>query len=259
MNAHLQRLNLPTCTSAELSLVPPAPQNLTATVSHPQVTLAWDAAANAAAYDLWAWDSLERTWGQIAGALTAATYTHPVLADGRNYYFQVRARDANGLRSRWSQLAHAIIVPGRFPPPPPSLGLHIFYQKYLEVAGVVVVAPSEVSDEKMAQAREIVAAMLSGKPDLLENLHPKYIRVAIYKRNEKGEGISQLPEAKIFPPGVLGVLLLLLTDGLQPYRKWMSIAAILSTNLRTRYITQSSTSPAVASSGHGSVPCTTPQ
>ena len=59
---------------------------------------------------------------------------------------------------------------------------------------MVVVAPSEVSDENMMRAREIVAAMLSGKPDLLGNTAPKYIRIVIYKVGEEIGGISQLPE-----------------------------------------------------------------
>ena len=63
VNANLQRLNLPPCTGAELAAVPAAPQNLSATVAASQVTLRWDAAANAAGYDLWVWDSLDRQWG----------------------------------------------------------------------------------------------------------------------------------------------------------------------------------------------------
>lgn len=59
---------------------------------------------------------------------------------------------------------------------------------------MVVTAPAEVSDEKMVQAREIVSAMLSGRPAFFENLSPNYLRIAIFKRNAQGEGTSQLPE-----------------------------------------------------------------
>ena len=195
VDAHLKSLNPAACTAADLAAFPTAPQNLTATIGTGQVTLAWDAAATAAGYELRAWDSLDRTWAPIGGLLTGTTYTHPVLTDDRNYYFQVSALDADDVRGPWSQWAHAIIVPGRFPPPPPSLGIHIFYQKYLEVGGVVITAPTEVSDEKMAQTGEIVAAMLSGRPAFFENLSQKYLRIAIFKTNEKGEQIIQLPEA----------------------------------------------------------------
>ena len=75
-----------------------APRNLTAIVGASQVTLTWEAVPNAASYDLWVWDSLDRRWDPLGGALTDTTYTHSVLTDGRNYYYQARARDAAGMR-----------------------------------------------------------------------------------------------------------------------------------------------------------------
>ena len=193
-DAHLKGLDLQPCTAANLAGYPAEPANLSATVHGSLVTLSWDAVADAAGYELRVWDSLDRSWGSVGGVLTGTTYTHPVLTDGRNYYFQVRARDAAGVRGPWSNHTHAIIVPGDNPPPPASLGIHIFYQKYLEIHGVVVTAPTEVSDEAMAQAREVIAAMLSRRTALFENLSPKYLRVAIFKKNEAGEQIFQLPE-----------------------------------------------------------------
>ena len=204
VDANLKSLNPAACTEAELAAFPAAPQNLTATVGAGQVTLTWDAVANAASYELRAWDSIDRRWDAVGGLLTSTTYSHPVLTDGRNYYFQIRARDANGVRGPWAQRVQAIIVPQQFPPPPPSLGLDIFYQKYLEVAGVVVTAPSEVSDGKMAQAREIVAAMFSGKPDLFETTLSKYLRIAIYKLQEEQGYVSQLPEFRHIYPDLTG-------------------------------------------------------
>ena len=168
---HLNRLNLPTCTDADLAAAPAAPaapQNLTATIGDGQVTLSWDAVADAAGYDLWVWDSIDRQFGPIGGALTGRSYTHTVLTDGRNYYYQVRARNANGVRGGWSNRVQAIVVPQQFLPPPQSLGLETFYQKYLEVGGLHVVAPSEVSDTKMVQTREIITGMLSARSDLLQ-------------------------------------------------------------------------------------------
>ena len=107
-------------------------------------------------------------------------YTHTVLTDGRNYYYQVRGRDADGERSAWSERVFAAVVTQQYPPPPLSLGLDIFFQKYLEVGGVAVVAPSEVSDETMVQAREIVTGMLSQRSDLLEELASHQTRIAIH-------------------------------------------------------------------------------
>ncbi len=191
-DAHLKSLDLQPCTAADLAGYPVEPANLSATVHGSLVTLSWDAVADAAGYELRVWDSLDRSWGSVGGVLTGTTYTHPVLTDGRNYYFQVRARD--GVRGSWSDRAHAIIAPGDYPPPPASLGIHIFYQKYLEIHGVAVTAPTEVSDEAMAQTLEVIAAMLSRRTALFESLSPKYLRVAIFKKNEADEQIFQLPE-----------------------------------------------------------------
>ena len=164
--AHLTSLNLPVCTGAETMLTPAVPQNLAAAVGAGRVTLTWDAAANADGYELQAWDSIDRQWGPIGGALTATTYAHTVQTDGRNYYYQVRARDANDVRSAWSDRVYAAVVPTQFPPPPVSLGLDLYFQKYVDVGGVVVVAPSEVSDAHMIQSRAIITGMLANRSDL---------------------------------------------------------------------------------------------
>ena len=176
---HLNLLNLPTCTDADLAAAPAAPQNLTATVGDGQVILTWDAVAAAAGYDLWVWDSIDRQFGPIGGALTSRSYTHAVRQDGRNYYYQVRARNANGVRGEWSKRVQAIVVPQQFLPPPQSLGLELFYQKYLEVGGLHVVAPSEVSDTKMVQTREIITGMLSARSDLLQAMADNGTLIAI--------------------------------------------------------------------------------
>ncbi len=194
VSAHLNRLNLPTCTNAETTLAPAVPQNLTPSVSGNQITLTWDAVSNAASYELRAWDSLDRQWGSIGGVITTTTYTHTGQTDGRNYYYQVRARNANDVRGAWSDRVYAAVVTPQFPPPPLSLELDLFYQKYLDVSGVVVVAPSEVSDEKMVQARDVITSMLSAKSDLLSDLAANSARIAIYPDNADGGGITQLPE-----------------------------------------------------------------
>ena len=205
VTTHLNSLNLATCTDAELATVPGVPQNLNATVGAAQVTLAWDAAANAVSYELQAWDSLDRQWGAVGGVLTdTTTYTHTVLTDGRNYYYRVRSRNASNVHGGWSEWAHAIIVPAQFPPPPLSLGLDIFYQKYLEVDGVVVVASTDVSDETMIQVGAIITGMLSVKPDLLGILVANRTRIAIYPYSEQGERINQLPEFRFLTNNTLG-------------------------------------------------------
>ncbi len=191
---HLKKLNLATCTDAELSATPPAPSNLTPNIGVGQVTLTWDRVENAASYELRAWDSLHRLWGPIGGVLTGTSFTHSVLMDGRNYYYQVRSRDADGVRSAWSARVYAAVVPPLFPPPPESLRLDMFYQKYFDAGGVVVVAPSEVSDKKMVQAQEILTGLLPHLPGLLETLVANRARVAIFEYKEGVGGVIQLPE-----------------------------------------------------------------
>ena len=191
MADHLRSLDLSACGAAELALVLPAPPNLTATVAGGRVDLSWDAAANAAAYELQVWDSFDRRWASAGGLLTATSYSHPVLGDGRNYYFQVRARNAAGVRGPWTERVHAIIVPQRFPPPPRSLGLDILYQKYMVVVdGIFVAAPGDVSDEIMIQTGEVLTSMLSARPDLLQAMADLGTRIFLYfeRRPHAGRG-----------------------------------------------------------------------
>ncbi len=185
---HLATLNLPACSATELASVPGTPQNLAAAVGvgfgAGRVTLTWDAVADAASYELWAWNGIDRAWGRIGGALTGTSYAHSVLTDGRNYYYQVRALDADGVRGAWSERVFAAVVPQQFLPPPPSLGVNLFfYQKYANVGGIGVLAPSEISDSQMVQGREIVTGMLTDRPDLLATLvaHETLIFIDIYR------------------------------------------------------------------------------
>ena len=176
---HLNSLSLATCTDAELAAVPGVPQNLSTTISGSQVTISWDAASNAVNYDLWTWDSINRQWGSIGGTLTNTTYRHSVQTDGRNYYYQVRARDANDVRGAWSERVAAVLST-QFPPPPSSLGLNLFFQKYLEVGGIIVVAPSEVSDEQMVRSRGVISGMLKNRSDLIQFLADNDTRISIH-------------------------------------------------------------------------------
>ena len=189
VTTHLNSLNLAACTEAELSSFPAAPQNVAATVGNGQVTLTWDAVADAASYELRAWDSFDRTWGAFGGVLTdTTTYTHTVQTDGRNYYYQVHARDANDVRGAWSEQLYVAVVPTQFPPPPASLGLEMYYQKHMVVGGVTVVAPSLVSEEQMIRSRAIITGILANRPDLLATLASYNTRIYI---QDRFKGIAQ--------------------------------------------------------------------
>ena len=197
VNAHLESLSLADCTAADLAQAPAVPRNLQATVSDDKVMLAWGAAANAQSYDLRVWDSIDRIWVLVGDGLADTHFAHNVETDGRNYYYQVRARDADGVRSAWSERLFAAVVQQQFRPPPPSLGLELFFQKYLEVDGVVVAAPSEVADAKMNQAGEIITAVLASRPDLLETLAANEARIEFFGYwGEAGDG-SGLWEAEV--------------------------------------------------------------
>ena len=155
------------------------PQNLTAAVSGSRVTLNWDTVTTAASYDLRVWDSFDRTWAPVGGALNSTAYTHTVLTDGRNYYYQVRARNAAGVRGAWTGQLYVAVVPTQFPPPPQSFGLDMYYQKYMNVEGIDLFAPSVYSDEDMVRARQIITGMLVNRSDLLEDMAANNTRIYV--------------------------------------------------------------------------------
>jgi len=202
VNTHLESLSLADCEAADRAVAPAVPRNLQATVSDGRVTVKWDASANAQSYELRVWDSIERSWDLVGDELSDRHFSHSVETDGRNYYYQVRARGGDGVRSGWSERLYAAVVQQQFRPPPPSLGLDLFFQKYLDVDGVVVVAPSEVPDWKMREAREIIAGVLADRSDLLETLAAYGARVEFfgYWGEAGGEADKWEAEATQFNP-----------------------------------------------------------
>ena len=180
VKAHLDSLSLATCSEADLAAAPGAPMNLKAVTSDGRVMLRWDAAPNAASYDLRVWDGIDRRWSLIGNALADTQLIHDALSDGRNYYYQVRARDASGVYGAWSPRLFAAVVVQQFSPPPLSLEFDLFFQKYLDTGGVVVVGPSDVSDAKMVQAREIITGVLLNRSDLFETMAANVARMEYY-------------------------------------------------------------------------------
>ena len=191
--AHLDSLSLAPCTDAELASVPDTPQNLAATVANEQVTLTWDVVADAVSYDIRAWDSFDRRWGPVGSVITGATtFTHTVRTDGRNYYYQVRARDADDVHGAWTEQLYVAVVLTQFPPPPRSLGFEMYFQKYMNVSGIVVVAPSIVSDEQMVRSRGVITGMLANRSDLLQDMAANNTRIFI---RESYDGIASASTA----------------------------------------------------------------
>ena len=178
--SEIESLNLPACTAAEVSAVLDAAQNLAVSKGSGEVTLTWDAVTDAASYELWAWDSTDSQWAGIGGVITGTTYTHSVLTDGRNYLYQVRARDASDERGLWSGREYAFLANTQFPPPPPSRGLDLFYQKHVDVNGIDVVAPLELPDQQMIRAQGIITGMLANRPEVVDTLVARDTWIAIH-------------------------------------------------------------------------------
>ena len=75
---------------------------LTAQASEDGVELSWTTVHGATRYELWAWDSVN-DWRPIGGdGLTGTTYTHIDLVAGATYFYTIRAANANGETSAWS-------------------------------------------------------------------------------------------------------------------------------------------------------------
>jgi hypothetical protein len=89
--------------------------------------------------------------------------------------------------------AVTIAAPAAAPvaPPPQSLRLEPFYQRYVDVGGIAVVGSARVPDDALLVARAIVAGMLAHRPDLQRYLAQRGYRVAVMASDE---AITDLPE-----------------------------------------------------------------
>ena len=88
----------------------PAPA-LTARASAAVIDLSWDAVDGAARYELWIWWGEDTGWQQFGGDnLTATSYTHTKITPDVTYYYQMRAVDAAGVASPWSQQVSAVVT-----------------------------------------------------------------------------------------------------------------------------------------------------
>ena len=81
--------------------------------------------------------------------------------------------------------------------PPSHLNSDSFYTKYLDVAGIPILAPESVPDRELEQARDIVLSMTIDRPDLLNRLAENEFRILLYNERMEG-GINQLPEFRDF-------------------------------------------------------------
>ena len=82
---------------------------LTAEAAESAVEVSWTAVVGAARYALWVWDSVNE-WRQIGGdSLTGTTYTHSDVSAGTTYWYAIRAVNADGETSAWSDFVPATV------------------------------------------------------------------------------------------------------------------------------------------------------
>lgn len=81
-------------------------------------------------------------------------------------------------------LVAAMALQDAVAPPPASLGLDPFYKKHLDAGGLPVVGSDKVSDAALVEARRLVVAMTSKRPDVLKAMIGKKTRVAVMAKTE---------------------------------------------------------------------------
>ncbi len=77
--------------------------------------------------------------------------------------------------------------------PPATLGADAFYTKYLDAAGIPILASARAPDEALGAARDIVTGMLAHRPDLARRLVAQGYRVAVMAPDE---ATTDLPEQR---------------------------------------------------------------
>ena len=83
-------------------------------------------------------------------------------------------------------------VPTATPTPTPAdLGLNSFYEKYLDAAGLPIVSSSEVPNDALLRARDIIDDMLKNRPDLRSTIAGLGVRVAVMAESSV---LTDLPE-----------------------------------------------------------------
>ena len=187
------------------------------------VTLTWTVVSGATDYALWRRDTAG-SWSRIGGNLTGTSYTDSGLTAGTTYYYQMRGANAAG-QGPWSSVVSAAVRAILGPPPSSIPRLSPYYRKYLDVGGgLPIVAPADVDDEELFEARDVISSMVSNQPDLLKAIANDTFRIVLFNGGEasgNGHIIGNLPDIKYphqflpvplsqtvsISPGVLGVIL----------------------------------------------------
>ena len=98
----------PTLTPTPIASTLPAP-TLSAQAAEGAVELSWTEVSGAARYEISGWWDAVTGWQLISDNLTDTSYTHGGLTSGVTYYYTIRALDAAGQTSAWSDYASATV------------------------------------------------------------------------------------------------------------------------------------------------------
>ena len=103
----------PTASPTVAALAAPV---LTAQAAEDGVELSWTTVHGATRYELFVWDSVNE-WRQFGGdSLTDTTYTYTDLVAGTTYFYTIRAANADGETSAWSDyVSTATAIPAHTP------------------------------------------------------------------------------------------------------------------------------------------------
>ena len=86
---------------------------LTAEAAASSVVLSWALVSGAIRYELWVWRDEASGWQQLDdGGLTGTSFTHNGITLGTTYHYALRAVDAHGGTSEWSEFANATVSDG---------------------------------------------------------------------------------------------------------------------------------------------------
>ena len=86
--------------------------------------LSWTTVHGATRYDLFVWDSVN-DWRQIGGdSLTGTTYTYTDLVAGTTYFYIIRAANADGETSAWSDQVSTVTATATVTPTPTPARSH---------------------------------------------------------------------------------------------------------------------------------------
>ena len=89
---------------------------LSAVAAAGAVELSWTAVTGAVRYELLAWQDSVTGWQRLDdGSLTSTSYTHGGLTADTTYWYAVRAVDAGGATSAWSEYANATVSETQMP------------------------------------------------------------------------------------------------------------------------------------------------